>query len=67
MRPLYWVCPASHRGTQRVESLHEPATHGIALSNRHQHADALHPLRLLRACRQRAWRDRAAEQSDEFA
>jgi hypothetical protein len=71
MKPLYSVCPASHRGTQRVEPLHEPRDpglpFGIALSNRYQYPDAPHPLTLLRARRERPRSRRPTEQRNELA
>ena len=39
----------------------------IVLGEAHEHADAPHPLRLLRARRERPRRRRAAEQRDELA
>ncbi len=49
MKPLYPVCPASHRGTQRVEPLHEPNAEHVArklLREKHgKHSSFYAPIR----------------------
>jgi len=53
---------------QRLGKRGEPRlTFGIVRSERREHADAPHPLALLRARRERPSRRRAAEQRDEVA
>src|SRR3954454_15243542 len=62
---------AGLRPSELLQSLPESRDAGlafrIAISIRHQHADAPHTVRLLRACPERPSSRRAAEKRDEIA
>src|SRR5262245_15341402 len=57
----------SHSGKFRAEGSYAPLLVWIGRVAQHQHADAPHPLALLRARRERPSRRRPAEQRDELA